>query len=218
MIRLRHARRLARPIATLAAVSMVLAACGGDGNATPSAAAPTPSPAVQPSISQAPTLPPLPTGGLPSFPLPSGGGDPELEALFPASLGGENLSTTSLSGDQLATSPYGLLLQGYLADQGKTLADASAGFGGTAAVTIIAYRVHGVPAEETLDYLIEAAKAIVPGTVSVEIVGGKSVTKMTPDSAAGSSTYSYTHDDVVFVIGGDDLTDALLAEALTKLP
>jgi hypothetical protein len=41
---------------------------------------------------------------------------------------------------------------------------------------------------------------------------------MTPDAAGAGATYSYTHEDVVFVIGGDDLTDALLAEAFTKLP
>jgi hypothetical protein len=207
-------QRLARPMALLAAGSILLAACGADGP-TPAPTTPTqPTPA---PATQSPTLPPLPTT-LPSFPRPSGGGDPELEAMFPASLGGEALTTISLSGDQLATSPYGLLLQGYLADQGRTLADASAAFGGTAAVTIIAYRVKGVPAEETLDYLIEAAQAIVPGTVSDLTVAGKPVTKMTPDAAGGSSTYSYTRDDVVFVIGGDELTDALLAEALSQLP
>lgn len=213
MTRQRHARFL--PL--LAAGSILLAACGGEGGPTPTAVAPTASPA-QPSASQAPTLPPLPTGTLPSFPRPSGGGDPELEAMYPASIGGEALSPISLSGEQLAASPYGLLLQGYLADQGKTLADASAAFGGTAAVTIIAYRVKGVPAEETLDYLIEAARAVVPGTVTELTVGGKPVTRMTPDAAGGSSTYSYTHEDVVFVLGGDDLTDALLAEALSQLP
>src|SRR5262249_35522814 len=100
---------------------------------------------------------------------------------------------------------------------GKTPADLSVAFAGSASITIVAFRVKGVPA----DALFTAFKNAQTGefTTSSVSYGGKSVTKIVP--ADTSTAFIYVKDDTMFVVGSSGDTtpsDALLNEAFQKLP
>jgi hypothetical protein len=54
--------------------------------------------------------------------------------------------------------------------------------------------------------------------VSDANVGGKAVKKVVSSDTEIYTVYVYTQGDVMFLVGGDAVPDALLGEAFSKLP
>ena len=202
-----------RSIGLLAAGAMLIAACGGNAATT----APT-----QAAATSAPVTTEGPGATTPgaSFAMPSFHGDTDLEDMIPKEVAGEALTVMSMTGDQFlgdgSSSPE---LAGALQDLGKTTTDLSVGFAGNSKISIVAFRVKGVAA----DQLFNAFKAAETDEFTSENVsyGGKSIVKLVP--ADGSTAFIYLKDDTMFVVGGAGAgntlpTDAVLNEAFSKLP
>jgi hypothetical protein len=208
-------RRLTPILAFLVAVLLVIGAC----DAGRPAITPTPAPTAD-GASETDELP-FPTFDLSSFDfgsfaLPSFSTDPDLEAMLPDQLGGTAVRKQSVSGATfLATGMAGAAaLEALLEDLGKSADDLSVGFGTTTAVTIIAYRIDGIPAQQ-LFAGFEAALAAAPSaTLTDATVGGRNVKVVTSPT---ETTYVYLGGDAVFIIGGA-VTPALLEEAVLQLP
>jgi len=219
------ARRIAGPLGILA-TALVAAACSGTPAAT-GAGATTPA-ATTPAATTAVITPTEvatvgPAASSPPFSIGLPSGDKDLEALLPDQLGGKPMTKLSMTGDQFLGMGEGSgssELQAALGTLGKTPADLSVAFGGTDDVTIVAWQVKGVPGPTILQGLTNAYEAAQNGTLSDANFAGKSVKKFVPsDPSSGDGTvYIYTHDDVVYIVGGDKATDALLTEAFSKLP
>jgi hypothetical protein len=198
------ARRTATGLALLIGATLVVAACGSSATATPGGSA-TPATEVPP------------TSGLPgfSFALPSFTADAELEALFPDEIGGETVTVRSMSGSdflRLGTSSKDLEVA--LQQLGKTPNDLSVGFGGTSSVTIFAFRIKGVPADQFLAAYLAATTQ--GSTVTDASYGGKSVKKVVTNGQVAA--YLYLSGDVLWTVAGAALTDLLLNETFSKLP
>lgn len=202
-----------RAIGLLAAGAMLIAACGGGAATT----APTQVAATTPAATSGPVATDAPSTGLPgfSFVLPSFIGDQQLEDMFPDEIGGEALQVISMTGDEFlgdgSTSPE---IASVLGDLGKTTADLSVAFGGNVAVTIVAFRVKGVDAGTLFNAFKEAQTETY--TTESASYGGKSVTKLTPSD--GEISYISFVGDVMFVVGGETVTEATLNEAFAALP
>lgn len=205
-----------RAIGLLAAGALLVAACGGNAATT----APTTAPATTAPVTAPPVATEAPgTSTEPgfSFELPSFHADQDLEAMLPDSLGGETLTVLSMTGDQfLGEGTAAPELAAALQALGKTTADLSVAFAGTSQLSVIAFRVKGVPA----DTLFSAFKDAATDQYTIQSVsyGGKSVQKLTTD---GTDTFMYLKDDTMFIVGGSGTTvptDALLNEAFQKLP
>jgi hypothetical protein len=200
-----------RAIGLLAAGAMLIAACGGNAATT----APTTAPTVAPVATDAPGASP----GF-SFDLSSFHGDKELEGMIPDTIGGQKLTAVSMTGDQFlgdgTSSPE---LAAALQVLGKATTDLSVAFAGTSTMSVVAFRVKGVPA----DTLFAAFKEAETDDMTTENVtyGGKSGVKLlSPD---GSTAVVYLKDDTMFLIGGSGSgsavpTDEVLNEAFQKLP
>ena len=214
-----------RPLTTiratglLAAGALLIAACGGNAATTaPTTAAATTAPVTAgPVATQAPgaTVDP----GF-SFAMPSFHGDEDLEGMIPDTIGGEDLTVMSMTGDQFlgdgTSSPE---LAGALRDLGKSTADLSVAFAGNTKISVVAFRVKGVAA----DALFTAFKSAGTDEYTSENVsfGGKSVVKLVP--ADGSTAFIYLKNDTMFVVGGTGAgdtipTDDILNEVFSKLP
>lgn len=207
------ARRLAPVLAFLGAALLVIAACDAG---RPAATTAPPSEAPQETDEL-----PFPTFDLSSFDfgsfaLPSFSTDPDLEAMLPDQLGGATVRKQSVTGATfLATGMAGVAaLRQLLEDLGKSPDDLSVGFGTTTAVTIIAYRIDGIPAEELFAGFEEALASAPSATLTDQTVGGRNVKVVTSPT---ETTYVYFGGDVVFIIGGT-VTPALLEEAVLQLP
>ena len=207
------ARRAGTTLALLTGAALVVVACGSSAATT----APTAPPVTQAPPTQASPSEPGSSGGLPgfSFVLPSFSSDADLEAMFPDSLGGAPLTVQSMSGaDFMAMGGGSQDVEKALQDLGKTPADLSVGFGGNASMTIFAFRIKGVPADQFLGkYLSSTA---VGSTVTDASFAGKTVKKVATGSQA--SVYIYLSGDILWTVGGNAPTDALLTEAFSKLP
>jgi len=197
-----------RGIGLLAACAMLIAACGGNA-ATTAPATPTTGPA-------ATEIP----GGSPgfSFDLSSFHGDLDLEAMIPATIGGQKLTVVSMTGDQFlgdgSSSPE---LAAALQKLNKSTTDLSVAFAGTSAVSVVAFRVKGVSAETLFTAFKDAQTDGMTSTSAT--YGGKSVQKL--DSSDGTTAFVYLKDDTMFVIGGNGSavpTDDVLNEAFQQLP
>jgi hypothetical protein len=208
-----NARRLAPVLAFLGAALLVIAACDA-GRPAATTAPPSEAPSETDEL-------PFPSFDLSSFDfgsfaLPSLSSDPELEAMLPDQLGGATVRKQSVSGTTfLATGMAGVAaLKALLEDLGKSPDDLSVGFGTTTAVTIIAYRIDGISAEQ-LFAGFEAALAAAPSaTLTDQTVGGRNVKVVTSPT---ETTYVYLGEDAVFLIGGA-VTPALLEETVLQLP
>lgn len=204
-------RATARSLAALAVLSVVIAACGNGAATT--------APATQAPVTQAPaTQAAAGSNALPSFVLPSFHGDQNLEELFPKELGGATVAVQSMTGEQFSLSGLSGDLDKVLTSLGKTPADLSVAFGGASGMTIIAFRISGVPASAIQDAAFKVFQADTPSTISDVTIGGKSVKKVTPTDTTEDLTYIYGVQDVIFTVGGSDLSDALLNELFSKLP
>lgn len=190
------------------AIAALAAACGGGA------------PQVSPG-GPATSIPPV---GLPSFQP-----DADLEALFPDTVGGHPLQVTSARGADVVEAFGGedsARLQSFVSGLGASMDQASAAFsfnffpGATAGeftgITLVAFRLQGVPAASTLVGLTELTKEDVENAVvAPATVGGKSVTAVTNPEDPEDNAYLYAVGDVVFLGGG---TPSLVEEAFAALP
>ena len=216
---IQHMRPLIiRALGLLTAGALFIAACGGSAATT--------APATSAPVTAAPaTAAPLPTevpgattGPGASLDLSSFHGDQALEDKIPKNVGGEDLQILSMTGDQFlgsgADSPE---LAAALTALNKTTSDLSVAFAGNTKISIIAFRVQGVPAET----LFNAFKDAETDAYTVETVtyGGKTVMNLIPSD--GESALIYLKDDTMFVVGGSGAaapTPEVLDEAFSKLP
>lgn len=188
-------------------------ACGGPaGTETPGALA-TPAP-----VTPAPTIAPTEDPGV-SFALPSiVPGDADLEALLPDELGGKSVTKLSLGGESfLGGSPGSGTddIAAMLEQFDKEPSDLSVAFGGTADISITAYKVNGVPATEAYAVYLQLAQDAGGGVATDATLGGKAVKKVvSPDG----TVYVYTSGDVLFSVVGDGVAPQILSEAFSKLP
>jgi len=206
------ARRNATGLGVLLGASLIIAACGPAANAT---TAPTTTPTSPPVTGGTATE--GPSSGLPgfSFALPSFTSDAELEAMFPTQIGGETLQILSMSGsDFMGSGMSGTELGPILQQLGKSPADLSVAVGSTSSISIIAFRIKGVPADQFLNAYMSAAPQ--GATITDTSFGGKSVKKVV--AADQDPTYLYLHNDVIWTVGGSAPSDALMNEAFSKLP
>jgi len=154
------------------------------------------------------------------FAMPSFQGDDELEAMLPDSIGGETVTVISLTGEEFLGGGMGSGtedLQALLTQLGKAPSDMSVAFGGAGGVTIVAFRIKGVPSATIYQSLKSIAEQEGAATITDMSLGGKSVQKMVPADQSETS-YIYGTGEVVFVVGGTDITDAQLNEAFSQLP
>jgi hypothetical protein len=206
---------MTRSLGVLVAAIFVVAACGpagataGPGETT--AAVVTPAPETAAPVST--------DGGLPTFALPSFVGDQELEDMLPDEIGGEPLTVLSMTGPEFFSGGAGQEMQAMLTALGKQPSDLSVAFGGTMTVSIVAFRVKGVPGSQILPALMTAFQQEIDATPSQVSLSGKTVTKFTPTDPEEAVSYVYTAGDTVFVVGGmGAITDAQLNEVFSKLP
>jgi hypothetical protein len=207
------ARITALPLAALASIAILAAACGG-GTAT-TAPGSTGGPATQSAATQGPAS----TDGAEfSFDTSSFHADVQLESLFPKQIGGEDLTVLSMAGPDFLDGGAAPALEAALESLGKQASDVSVAFGG-GPITIIAFKVNGVSGASILSAVF-AAYTENDSTVTDANMGGKSVKKLTPpEGSSEDPTYVYAAQNVVFSVGGDsDTTDALLNEVFSKLP
>jgi hypothetical protein len=211
------ARTSARALALLTGAVIIVAACGPGGTPTSSPAATT--------AAIATPAPDVTDGGLPSFDLgsfaiPSFNSDVELEGLLPDTIAGVAVQKFSMTGDSfMGTGGTGTEeLDAILEQAGKTPADLSVAFAGTDAVTLIAYRIKGVPADTFFQAFLTAAQQGGETTLTDASLGGKSVKKVVSTDTDIGTVYVYASGDVLFIVGGEGLTDAILQEAFSALP
>ena len=220
-------RHLFTPLAALAALAIMVAACGGSATAAPSAAAPSAAASVAPSVepSPSPEASGSPaasaaadaSGALPSIGLPSFNADKDLEALLPTTFGGATLQKFSMKGAQfLGSSPDPTFKQA-IAALGLTAADVSVAIAADPTskmdISFAAIRFAGADSGKLLQ-VFQAASTASGSAVSTVNVGGKDVIK-TQDKS-GSVSYFYVRNDVV--LGVTAKTDAAAAPALQVLP
>lgn len=212
------ARITARPLAALAALAIVVAACGNGGATT--APATQAAPVTQAPATQAPvaTQGAVATDALPSFALPSFHSDQDLEGLFPDQIGGVDLTVLSLTGDEFMAMGSSPELDAALGTLGKSPSDMSVAFGGAGSITIIAFKIAGIPAATIETALFQAYQQETGSTIADATFSGKSVKKITPTATTEDVSYLYGVQDVIFAVGGTDVTDAQLAEVFSKLP
>lgn len=206
------ARFTALPLAALASVAILVAACGG-GTATNA-------PATQGPATGAPaTQGPASTDGVEfSFDTSSFHADQQLEGMFPDQIGGEDLTVLSMSGEEFMGDGASPELEAALGTISKQPSDLSVAYGGAGQITIIAFKVQGVPGSSVLAALFQAYASDSEATKSNVTLGGKSVTKLTPLNPDEDPNYVSTAQDVVFSVTGPGITDAQLNEVFSKLP
>jgi hypothetical protein len=212
------ARTSARALALLAGAVFILAACGPGGTATSSPAATTAAVTTPGPAATGGGL--LPSFDLGSFAIPSFNSDVELEGLLPDTIAGVPVQKFSMTGDSfMGTGGTGTEeLDAILDEAGKTPADLSVAFAGTDAVTLIAYRIKGVPADTFFQAFLLAAQEGGETTLTDASFGGKSVKKVVSTDTDIGTVYVYASGDVLFIVGGEGLTDAILQEAFSQLP
>jgi hypothetical protein len=207
------ARNAAGALAIMLGGALALGAC--------TTGTPTTGPGGTASQPSSPTGGVIPSFDLGSFAMPSLNADLDLEALLPDDLGGEPVQKFSMKGDSfLGSGGTGTAeLDAVLNQAGKTPADLSVAFAGTPSsdISLIAYRIKGVPAETFFQAFLAAAQQNAQVTSSDTSLGGKSVKKLVSTDTDIGTVYVYASGDVLFVIGGEDVSDILLNEAFAKL-
>jgi hypothetical protein len=195
--------------AALGAAALV--ACGATAGATPTAA-PASVARLEPPLGSVPTF------ALPdfSFALPSFEADPALEAMFPDTIGGQAVEVASVTGTSFMSGASGTALAPVLQELDATAADLSVAFGGTAQVTVIAFQLRGVSAEQFFAAYTSTAPGAEGAAITDTSFGGKAVKKVVP--VGGDTVYLYLHGEVMWTVGGASATDALLTETFSKLP
>jgi hypothetical protein len=208
------ARSIARPLAALAAAAIFVAACGSGTASTEPVA--TLGLATEAPVTDAPaaTTGGEPTFALPSFDLPSD--DEELEGLLPDEIAGETMQKFSLTGEAFMAEGNAEV-QAVLDQFNKSASDLSVAFAGSPTAALIAYRLKGVDAGQFFDAFLAAAREDGEVAVTDASFGGKAVKKVVSESSDIGTVYVYTSGDVMFIVGGDTLSDAFLNEAFSKI-
>lgn len=210
------ARRAARSLTLLAGLAIFATACGGEApTASPGATGSANSTAVPATQGPVGTAGGGPTFALPSFELPSA--DAALEALLPDDIAGETVGKSSITGVQFLGFMGSPEVEAVLDQFEKSPSDLSVAFGGTTTLTLIAYRLKGVDGSQFFNTFLVAAGEDGEVTVTDAAYGGKSVKKVVSTNTSIGTVYVYTAGDVMFIVGGDDITDALLTEAFSKI-
>ncbi len=159
--------------------------------------------------SRSASLPP-PVRSLPTR-IPSMNADPELEALFPATIGGEPVEVISLAGEAvISESEDRDAVAEALGSIGKTLDDLTGAFAFSTAGAIVAYRVAGADATSFLPLVIEAMSDAEP-VLTPATVGGKDVSRLDGDT----TFHVYPAGEVLWLVTADE---PILTEILTALP
>ncbi len=169
------ARRTGFALTMAVGTAIAVAACGG----TAATSAPTNGAVSQAPETEVPTTEAPGSSELPgfSFALPSFTADTELESMFPKEIGGDTLQVLSMTGsDFLGTGGAGAAIAPALSKLGKTPADLSVAFGGTTKITVIAFRIKGVPADQFLNAYTQTAAS--GASITDASFGGKSVKKV----------------------------------------
>jgi hypothetical protein len=207
------ARRTSAALTLSVGIALAIAACGGNA-ATSAPGAATEGPATEAPATEAPGSSEVP--GV-SFALPSFHSNADLEKMIPPQIGGEAVTTQSMSGAQFLGTPNNEF-SNVLSGLGKQPSDLSVAFGFNTQVSVIAFQISGVPGSTILDAFKNSSTDV--GTLTDASYGGKSVKKVTPTDTSQAASYIYTTQDVVFVVGGTASapSDALLNEAFSKLP
>lgn len=209
------ARSLGRTVALLAAGSLLIAACS---SGTPTTAPVTQPPVTQPPVTQAPVATSQPGA---SFAIPTFHSDAALESLIPKEIGGETVMVQSLTGVEFLGIGTSTEMNAALTALGKQPSDLSVAIGFTVgegtSVSIIALRVKGSSGGAVYQAIVTAYQSTSSAVITDATFGGKSVKKSVPTDESATS-YIYTHDDVVFAVGGSGATDAILNEVFSKLP
>jgi hypothetical protein len=140
--------------------------------------------------------------------------DPELEALFPTSVGGQPLAVQSFAGSvmQQGDEDTWQAIEEALASVGRTIDDVTVGFALTPDfdAPVTAFRVAGADAAALLPAVIAIQDA--SGTQTPGEIAGKSVVIV--DGAEGR-TYAYARDDVIWLVKAEDPG---LTEIFSALP
>jgi hypothetical protein len=189
--------------------------------AAPIAQAQSPAPTTSPSASSiaVPTSEPQPS-------VPTFHQDPDLEALFPSTVGGQPLDVQSVAGQAItqffgSSTPEELqLLNDFLSSAGKTIDDVSVGVGffeGPPSGTIIAFRIKGVDTASQLPTLLNFFLSNMQGaTQTPTAISGKSVTSVAvPGSPPEATQYYYPQGEVVWLV---NTVDPALTEIFGALP
>jgi hypothetical protein len=178
------------------------------------------------ALTRLPTIPlPSPQGQPSIEPVPSLVGDPELDAMFPADIGGSPVITQSLSGQEIASfvdpsdpeaqQLYDQFLE-LLGSQGRTIEDVSAAFGATVdgSASITAIRVRGADINPLVEQLIALVTSTTVGAAQVtpSQVGGRNVSVVTVDD---ETQYAYPSNDVLWLVEAEE---PALTEVFQKLP
>jgi hypothetical protein len=205
---------LLRRAAGAGLISLVAIACGG---APAGSGLPTGLP------SGLPTIPPIDVPSVSIVP------DQSLEDLFPDTIGGNVIEVESASGasvgpffnadDETEFNAF-LTRIGAAADQVSAARSFHIWPGATASeftgLTIVAVRVRGVPAANTLQSMVTVVQEDVENaTVGTATLGGKTVTSITNPEDSNDNAYLYAVGDVTFLVGG---TAAHVEEAFSQLP
>ena len=206
------ARRTGTVMTLFVGLALAVVACSGSTATT----GPTSATSTSATPTEAPSTEAPAASGLPgsSFAIPSFHANADLEKLIPAEIGGEPVTTQSMSGAQFLGTPNNEVAN-VLSGLGKQPSDLSVAFGFNMNVSVIAFQINGVPGNTILEAFKNSTTDA--GAITDASFGGKAVKKLTPKDASGVS-YIYTTQDVVFVVSGATLTDALLNEAFSKLP
>jgi hypothetical protein len=204
------ARRTGLALTLFVGTALAVAACGGAA----ATSAPSSGTASEAPVTEAPGSSELP--GF-SFALPSCHSNADLEKLIPPQIGGEAVTTQSMSGAQFLGTPNNEF-SNVLSGLGKQPSDLSVAFGFNTQVSIIAFQISGVPGSTILDAFKNTTTNA--GTITDASYGGKAVKKVAPTDTSQAASYIYTTQDVVFVVTGVSSapSDAILNEAFSKLP
>jgi hypothetical protein len=153
------------------------------------------------------SLPPPAQAG----PVPSMDADPALEALFPATIGGEPVDVQSVAGEEAIFDPEDRTSVGQaLAGIGKSFDDLTAAFAFASSGAVAAYKVSGADGSALLP-LIVGSMAGPDVELTPAEVGGKDVTLV----GADSPFYAYPAGEVLWLVQAEEPG---LSEILAALP
>ncbi|HUQ42821.1 MAG TPA: hypothetical protein VM451_00210 [Candidatus Limnocylindria bacterium] len=212
------ARSAALPLLVgLVSAALLAVACQPSATPVPTSSQPAATHAgVAPSPANI-TFPPFPSlePGF-SVTLPSFTPDRDLEALLPEQISGQVTIKSSMTGPSFLNGPGGAGLRGVLDQFDKAPEDLSVAFANGAGVTISAYRIKGVDANEAFDAFLAVLDLGSTPVVTDASFAGRPVKKLV---TGGTTAYVYLHDDILFTIGGlATVSNASIEDAVSQVP
>jgi hypothetical protein len=205
------------PPVTPSAVVVPSVSVAPPASIAPPSATVAPSPTAAASATAAPSASAAPSVARPTA-SPNNHAAPDLEALLPDNFRDIVLKKESYDGRILGTDPASAQLKGFLASQGKNLADfAEAGAvdpTNAHQITFVVFRVPGIDATVLSQAVVAATVAATPDLkVSTQVVGGRTVIRA--DEPA-SVRYLFASQGLVF--GVQAITEAIANEGLALIP